>query len=122
MVRALIVSLCLLGTSALAQQAPRADDVLLSTDDLTALLSGYELEFYDGSLGAYYSNGRYEYRYAPGEAPFTATYEITADSTVCSSFDNGFDRCDLVVRSGERYVMIVINGDRYPIKAFAEIE
>ncbi|MEM6464843.1 MAG: hypothetical protein AAF724_23330 [Pseudomonadota bacterium] len=107
---------------AAAQQSPRAADTLLSQADLTALISGQMMEFFDNSRAVYLSDGRYEYRYAPDDPPFLGTYTVTDESFVCVAFDNGFNRCDLIVNDGTRYVMIIFNGDRYPVRSLSAIE
>ena len=115
----LVVALSLLATSALAQQAARDSDRMLDQVELMQLLSGQILEFYDDSQSYYLQDGVYEYRYAPQDDPFVGTYTIADDSTVCVAFENGFDRCDLLVHDGNRYVLIVENGDRYPVRAIS---
>ncbi len=106
----------LFATSLDAQQSPRSGDTLLDQSALTELLRGQEIEFYTGGLAEYYADGSYSYRYALGGERVMGVYEFRDDSFVCTVFNNGFDRCDLVVQSGERTVMVVENGERYPIK------
>lgn len=122
MKRTFAVTLALLAASAHAQQAARDSDRLLDQAELTQLLSGQILEFYDNSLSFYLSDNEYEYRYAPGDDPFVGTYTVTTEGSVCVTFENGFDRCDLIVDDGKRYVMIIANGDRYPVRTISPIE
>ena len=124
MIRRLILAMAITtaADASLAQQAPRDSDTLLDQTELTTLLSGQVMEFYDNSLATYLADGRYEYRYAPGQPPFLGTYEVADGSSVCITFDNGFERCDLIVDDGSKYVMIIANGDRYPVRALAAIE
>ncbi|KMW60546.1 hypothetical protein AIOL_000708 [Candidatus Rhodobacter oscarellae] len=120
--RSVILLLTLLAAPSLAQQAPRDGDVLLSKDELTALVSGKMLEFFTGGFARHGTDGGYDYRYAIDGAPAPGRYEVRDDSTICITFHNGFDRCDLLVKSGERYVMVIKNGDRYPVKAITSLE
>ena len=43
-------------------------------------------------------------------------YRIEADGSVCVDFINGFSRCDLYVRSGDRVILLDEKGDRYPLR------
>lgn len=122
MLRALIIALLCTATAALAQQAPRDSDRLLGGEELSELLTGQTLEFFDDSEARYLADGVYEYRYAPGEPPFVGTYKVRDDSSVCVVFENGFDRCDLIVDDGTRFVMIIFNGDRYPVRSIAALD
>ena len=49
-------------------------------------------------------------------APRGGRYTISDDSTVCIDFDNGFSRCDMYVRSGEKLVLLTEDGLRFPIR------
>ena len=100
----------------------RDGDMLLPDDELTAYLSGQVLEFHDGSLASYHPDGKYEYRYTPDEPPFIGKYEISGNSTVCVEFDNGFSRCDMIVRNGDRHLMIIEKGYRFPIRSATELQ
>jgi len=103
-------------TAAMAQPVPRDTDTLLSKEDLTELVKGKMLEFYTGGYARYGADGRYDYRYELEGPPAPGEYTVMDDSRICTVFHNGFDRCDLVVKSGERIVFIIENGDRYPVR------
>ena len=118
----LICMALVVASAAHAQQAARDSDRLLGETELSGLLSGQMMEFFDDSQAFYLPDGAYEYRYGPEEPPFRGTYSVTDESSVCVSFDNGFERCDLIVDDGNRYVMIIENGDRYPIRSLNALE
>jgi hypothetical protein len=122
MTRPLIILCCLLATASVEQEGRRAGDVPFSQADLVQVLSGQVLEFHDGSLASYRADGGYAYAYAPGEPPFAGTYTVTGDSSVCVEFDNGFDRCDRIVRNGDRLMLIIARGDRFPVKSRTPID
>lgn len=96
-------------------QGMRAGDTLFEAAALSDLLAGTTLEFHDDSRARYGAGGAYEYRYRPGDPPFRGTWE-TEDSAVCVTFDNGFDRCDTIVRAGGRLVLITAEGLRFPVR------
>ena len=103
-----------LALPAAAQQ--RASDTPFIGTGLSDTLSGQTIEFYDNSLATYRADGSYEYRYEAGGPVWAG--EWTADeSEVCVIFDNGFSRCDTFVQANERLVLIIENGDRYPVRA-----
>lgn len=119
--RALSLILCLIPGLTLAQQAPRDTDTVLGREALMTLLEGNMFEFYTGGFARYGADGGYDYRYEANGAPAPGRYEVREDGLVCVLFHNGFDRCDLIVRAGERYVMIIDNGQRYPVKAITAL-
>lgn len=99
-----------------AGQGMRDTDRTFGAADLSAALSGQTLEFFDGSLARYASDLGYEYRYRPEEAPFVGAWETNDASEVCVTFENGFSRCDVIVRAGERLVLITEDGLRFPVR------
>ena len=92
----------------------KSGDVPLSSDELDAL-AGQTLTFYDDGQARFSAGGAYSYTYASGDAAF-GTYSIAEDGSVCIAYRNGFDRCDLYVRNGERLILIDQKGDRYPVR------
>ena len=119
-----LIALCLtlVATSASAQEGMRESDQRLSKTQLAELLTGQVLEFYSNSFATYYPDGRYEYQYEPGGERVPGTYELMDDSTVCTVFQNQFERCDFLVLAGDRLVMIIENGERYPVRDTLAIE
>ena len=105
-----------------AQAGLRDSDVALTRAELTEILSDQVLEFYTDGLATYWADGRYDYRYEPGGQRVPGHYEINDDSTVCTAFLTGFQRCDYFVRANERIVMIIENGERYPVRQITPIE
>jgi hypothetical protein len=97
-------------------QGTRPGDVPFAADALSAALSGRVLEFHDDSRARYGADGAYTYRYRPGDPPFRGTWETTEDSAVCVTFDNGFSRCDVIVRAAGRLVLITEEGLRFPVR------
>ena len=105
-----------------AQEGIRDTDSRLSKVEMTEMLVGQVLEFYTNGFASYYADGRYDYRYEADGERVLGAYEIMDDSSVCMIFDNGFERCDYLVQAGERLVMIIANGERYPVRAKTAIE
>ncbi|MEM6635682.1 MAG: hypothetical protein AAF667_07295 [Pseudomonadota bacterium] len=118
--RYLFAILSLVGTAAFAQGF-RDTDKFFDVDGLTTVLSGQVIEFYDGSLASYGVAGDYEFAYAPGEPPFRGIYEIGDRGEVCVDFDNGFGRCDTYVRSTDRIILVIEDGQRFPVKSVQPI-
>jgi len=94
----------------------RDGDVRMAAADLAAVLAGRTLEFFDGSLARYDADRSYQYRYRPQDPPFVGTWDTNDDSEVCVLFDNGFSRCDRIVRAGGRLVLITGDGLRFPVR------
>jgi len=103
-------------TLAWAQDGVRASDTVLNQAEMSELLSGQIVEFFDGSKSRYESNGRYAYTYTDDGPEWTGTYSVSDDSLVCVDFDNGSSRCDRFVRDGARVVLIIENGTRFPVR------
>ncbi|MCV2870805.1 hypothetical protein OEZ71_00685 [Defluviimonas sp. WL0050] len=93
----------------------RDGDEPLGTTDVTAFLMENEVRFYDGGQSEYGPDGAYAYIYEGGDRA-EGHYRIEADGAVCVDFVNGFSRCDLYVRNGQRVLLIDQNGNRYPLR------
>jgi len=120
--RSLTLILIFSASFASAQAGFRDTDSRLSKAQLTEMLVGQELEFFTNGFASYFADGRYDYRYEADGERVPGVYEFTEESSVCMVFDNGFERCDYLVQAGERLVMIIENGERYPVRAIAAIE
>ena len=112
----ILALLACLATPAMAQEGLRASDQTLSASEMTDLLSGQMIEFYDGSKSRYAVDGAYSYTYTDDDPPWTGDYQLFDDSRVCVDFHNGSRRCDLFVRDGERTVLITQDGLRFPVR------
>jgi hypothetical protein len=99
-----------------AQEGVREDDTLLAEGDMRALLQGRVVEFFDGSKSRYAEDGSYAYTYTDDGPAWTGQYRLLDDSLVCVDFDNGSSRCDRFVRSGERVILIIADGTRFPVR------
>ena len=95
----------------------RPGDVMLTGDELAQVLVGQEVEFFDGSTARYGLDGGYAYRYRPEDPPFLGSYQTGEDSAVCVRFDDGASRCDTYVRSGDRLLLLTVDGLRFPVRA-----
>ncbi|MEO1536923.1 MAG: hypothetical protein AAFR73_04260 [Pseudomonadota bacterium] len=101
---------------ALAQAGLRSGDTVLNQSEMENLLAGQMVEFFDGSKSRYDANGRYAYTYTDDGPEWTGVYRFLDDSLVCIDFDNGSARCDRVVKAGERVVLIIEDGTRFPVR------
>jgi hypothetical protein len=101
---------------AAAGQGMREGDATFGAVGLAETLSGRTLEFFDASLARYGADGSYSYRYRPDDPPFRGTWDTTDESAVCVSFNNGFSRCDTIVRAEGRLVLITEDGLRFPVR------
>ncbi|WP_299968100.1 hypothetical protein [uncultured Roseobacter sp.] len=112
----LLFALIVLPGAGLAQDwALRADDRVLTRQEVLTLTEGSTLVFYDDGQSAYGPEGAYSYTYASGAAAFGA-YEVGADGTVCIAYRNGFGRCDRYVESRGRIVLLTERGERFPVR------
>ena len=110
----LALALVLFPTVSFAE--PRAGDVVFDAAGLDAHLSGQVMEFYDGSKSRYDADHRYGYTYTDDGPVWAGDYTIGKDSNVCVAFDNGSNRCDLIVINGETIVLITTDGLRFPVR------
>ena len=110
------VLFALLPVSGFAQDGIRPSDTILNQAEMSGLLTGQIVEFYDGSKSRYSGNGDYAYTYTDDDPAWTGTYEFRNGSVVCVAFDNGSDRCDRFVRDGDRLVLVVEDGTRFPVR------
>ena len=108
--------LTFLATSALAEDGFRETDVRLDKIDLTDLISGRVLEFYDGGKSSYGFDGSYGYTYTDDGPVWAGQYRVMENSRVCVDFDNGSQRCDHIVMNGENAVLIIADGTRFPVR------
>lgn len=120
--RKLIFGFILIASSAVAQDGFRDTDIRLTKEDLTTYLSGQVLSFYNDGISTYQADGVFTYQYSAEGNKVPGTYEVMEDSRVCTVFANGFGRCDYVVQAGTGHVLIIENGDRYPVKTREAIE
>ncbi|WP_282078131.1 hypothetical protein [Epibacterium ulvae] len=95
----------------------RPGDQPFSADELQAL-PGQSLLFFDDGESFYGAGGAYAYTYGIENGSGTAwgTYRIAQDGSICVDFINGTMRCDLLVRSAGRVVVITETGDRFPVR------
>ncbi|MGV6849752.1 MAG: hypothetical protein ACWA5A_15365 [Marinibacterium sp.] len=96
----------------------RSGDVPLDPAETRDLANRGDIVFYDDGRSRYFADGRYSYTYSAKNGGGTAlgTYAIQDDGSVCVQYPNGFDRCDLYVRSGDRLVLITEDGTRFPVR------
>lgn len=112
-----LMFLLLLSPSVLfAQSGIRSSDTVLTAEELGATLSGQLIEFFDGSKSRYATDGSYAYTYTDDGPAWTGTYRLFDDSLVCVDFDNGSQRCDRLVQSGERLILVIEDGTRFPVR------
>lgn len=112
----LVYAFALLPFNALAQEGVRPGDTVLSKAEMSELLSGRLVEFYDGSKSRYGADGRYAYTYTDDGPAWTGAYTVDDGSLVCVAFDNGTSRCDRFVRDGDRVILIIRDGTRFPVR------
>ncbi len=117
MTRFLILALLTASPAVAAEWPTKPGDVPLSPEELKAL-AGQTFTFYDDGQAEFSAGGAYSYTYSAANGGGTAygSYRIAEDGSVCIAYRNGFSRCDLYVRSGERLILIDEKGDRYPVR------
>ncbi len=118
MIRFILIAL-LLPTCAVA--GPRAGDEVFDAEGLSDHLSGKVIEFFDGSKSRFDADRRYGYTYTDDGPVWAGVWRTEADSRVCVDFDNGSSRCDHIVLDGERTVLIIEDGTRFPARRIDSI-
>ena len=106
----------LFASPAFAQDGVRTTDQVLTASEMTELLSGQMLEFFDGSKSRYGANGTYSYTYTDDGPAWTGAFEVFDNSEVCVDFDNGSRRCDQFVLANDRTVLVTTDGLRFPVR------
>ncbi|MDJ0822291.1 MAG: hypothetical protein QNJ09_10855 [Paracoccaceae bacterium] len=96
--------------------AMRSGDIGFDPDAMRDRLSGQILTFYDDGQSEYYVDGRYTYTYANDGGTAYGYWRVEDTGAVCIDFVNGFSRCDLYVRNGDRLLLIDENGARFPVR------
>lgn len=114
--RCSLILAIVIATPLAAQEGVRAGDTLLAKADMQSLLRGRVVEFFDGSKSRYAEDGSYAYTYTDDGPSWTGQYRLLDESLVCVDFDNGSSRCDRFVRSGERVILIIEDGTRFPVR------
>lgn len=117
--RFVIYALLLSAGAAQAQEFnPRSTDLVLDADSMADRVVGRTHEFFDGGVSFFSVSGTYTYTYDGGRRAY-GQYELQdsgAGGVVCSSFDNGFSRCDMYVDDGTRLVLLTEDGTRFPVR------
>ncbi len=98
--------------------AVRAGDGYLSDAEMRAEVVGHRLTFFDNGVSDYGTDGDYSYTYDGGGTAY-GVYTLGENGVVCAKFQNGFDRCDMIVRNRDRLIVITEKGDRYPVRDIA---
>ncbi len=95
----------------------RASDRPFSAEEL-ADLPGRSFVFFDNGESIYGEDGAYSYTYSTANGGGTAwgTYAIASDGSICVDFASGAMRCDYLVHSGERVILITEKGERFPVR------
>ena len=96
--------------------------ILLTTEQQGLRVGDQQLTQSIQAMPAFQTDGGFDYRYEADGERIPGTYRVMPESTVCTDYANGFSRCDMIVQAGQRYVMIIENGERYPIRSRTAIE
>lgn len=113
------IVLLALATPAVAQDyALRDSDTVPTRADLSETILDRDLEYYDGGISRYDTNGAYAWTYAlnNGGGVFAGVHDIQDGGVVCITYDAGPTRCDMFVMSGNRLVLLTDNGQRFPLR------
>ncbi len=114
--RLLAILFILSGVPALAGDwKTRAGDIAFSHQELTTLIVGQTLVFYDNGRSVFAKDGAYSYIYDNGPT-VSGTYQIEENSIVCIDFENGFSRCDKYVLNADQVVLLSEDTQRYPVR------
>ncbi|MBM7068641.1 hypothetical protein IU397_13705 [Actibacterium sp. 188UL27-1] len=95
--------------------ASRQGDEVLSEAAMTQQIVGQTHTFFDGGQSFFSISGSYSYTYPDGGLAY-GTYELRDGGIVCTSFRQGFERCDMYVRNANRLILITEAGDRFPVR------
>ena len=112
-------ALAVLAATPVVAQGVKDSDRRLDASEIMEMLSGNTVEFYDGSKSSYGADGSYRYTYTDEDPPFVGVFTAADDSTVCVTFENGASRCDHFVMDGERLILVIEDGTRFPARSLS---
>jgi hypothetical protein len=92
--------------SAYAQQQPA------TADEIKALVVGKELQVGTVGIVTYKPDMKYEFYGLNGGGTSRGIYRITEDQ-LCVDFNNGYKRCDQILKDGGRYYLKNSRGTTY---------
>ncbi|MCX7566743.1 hypothetical protein OS189_10360 [Sulfitobacter sp. F26169L] len=90
-------------------------DAALSRAEVMQVTERHLIEFYEGGQSRYSAGGAYSFTYASGGTAY-GSFTVNSDGTICISYRNGRSRCDRLVRSHGRLVMLTQGGQRFAIR------
>ncbi len=97
--------------------ALRATDQPFTSQELAAL-PGRSFVFFDDGESIYGLDGAYSYTFSTKNGGGTSwgTYRLAEDGSICVEFVSGATRCDILVHSGARVVVLTEDGERFPVR------
>ncbi len=115
----LIALLVAFATPAISQEfALRDSDTVPSNETLAETILDRDLEYFDGGVSRYAADGSYSWTYPAenGGGVWEGTHQFADNATLCVVFVTGTERCDRFVTSGDRLVLLTVDGLRFPVR------
>ena len=115
----LVALLVALATPAAAQEfALRDGDTVPTNTALSAMILDRDLEYFDGGVSRYATDGSYAWTYAAenGGGVWEGKFLFSENATLCVVFETGIERCDMFVTSDGRLVLLTVEGQRFPVR------
>ncbi len=113
-----VLALTVLASPLYAQDyATRSTDVAPTATALAETILDRDLEYFDGGVSRYNTDGTYTWTYDPanGGGTWYGHHDI-ADNIVCITFVTGMQRCDMFVFANDRLTALTADGQRFPIR------
>lgn len=100
------------------EYATRDTDNLPTFETLAETILDHDLEYFDGGVSRYNTDGTYTWTYNPdnGGGTWYGHHEIS-ENIVCITFVTGVERCDMFVTVDDRLTVLTEGGDRFPIRS-----
>jgi len=95
----------------------RSGDVVLDDAALARIADGGSLTYFDDGVSRFSAGGAYSYTYADNGGTAFGRFRVEGAGRICIDFRNGFGRCDMYVRNGDRLILLTEQGDRFPVKS-----
>lgn len=95
----------------------KPSDVMFTEQGLKATISGFTMQFEDGSEAQYFRNHHYVFTSADGVHSYDGKWHIFDHWQVCVQFNSGLARCDTYIRSARQIVFIAANGHRFSVRS-----
>jgi hypothetical protein len=85
-------------------------------EEIAAAFIGKTVDFSDGGVAIYGTDGRYTFRFPNRENDRSMGRYSIRPSTICLKFDDGFSRCDTVYIDNGQFTLVNTDGKSFVLQ------